>query len=1129
MGKLELSLLGTPQVRHAGQVLTFPTRKVLALLIYLVVEDGLHSRDHLTALLWPESDEGRARSSFRRALAMLRQELDETAPLHHLIVKGDRLGCDVTSVFGCDLQAFQAAARATKSAAFPPHLLLEKLQDAASLYRGDFLYSFSLPDAPDFDDWVRGQRAFWHRTMEGIFDTLALVQEEVGAIGGALATAARWRQLSPFNEQVYFLLMRLHFVAGDRSAALQVYTDCKAMLAEEFHTVPAPETESLARRIRTQAPPQHHSLPTQFVQRDPSSSALEGPLVGREQEYTTLMQRYRAACHTHAQVVALIGEAGIGKTRLATEFLTWTVAQGADMLQGRAFETGGRLPYQPLVDALRRRLEQENAPDDLLSDVWLVELTRLLPELRDRYPDLPLPFSGLGEAEARTRLFEAIARLFQALAEQAPLVLFLDDLQWADAASLDLLQYVGLSLAEHRTPVLLLLTLREDALAQSPALSDWVSSLGRALPVTRLHLGPLSAEASRHLLHGLGQRESGQRTPREHLSPDLERLGLWLFAETGGQPFFLMETLTALVDQGLLTLRLTQRGTWELDLEGAAGQESQWGALLPSGVRDLIRARLARLSPEARELLAAGAVLGHGFPFEQLCQVADLNEREGLRALDESLRSGLLREASSDEGLARRQLYSFAHDKLREVISTEAGEARRRILHRRALEVLQRDAAPVTVLAHHALAARLMEPAFHLSVAAGEEAERLFANAEAHRHYTLAWEALSHLPDTEDRRRSRVETILKLVRVAWSVEHPEQLLERLAEAEALARAFSGESRRLLAHVHYWIGFIYFVRHEMGQARETFQQVLSEAREIGDEELLARASVQIARVMIGQGRFGTIDALLAPIVPRLEHSATWMDWIFATGFRGIALTARGDYTAGLTEGQRALARANAINSYDNITRSRIFLSIIYGLVGDLSRMLEESNLVVELAEQSGGRVFAYLGYGFRGWAESRMGRHEDAIESMERSQALGRQLGGQLLLKDWLAVAHAEVVLAAGRVEDALSRAEAAVELARSVDGVYGEGLAHRVWGQALAEDSPPRWEEAEIHLATSVQFLESGEVFLEAARTHVVWGQICRKRGDMDSALEHFGKAIVQFGDAGLAREREKVRGYMAS
>src|SRR5947209_19644891 len=112
-------------------------------------------------------------------------------------------------------------------------------------------------------------------------------------------------------------------------------------------------------------------------------------------------------------------EAGIGKTRLATEFLAWATIEGADVLQGQAFETGGHLPYQPVIEALRPRIERENAPDDLLTDVWLAELSRLLPELRDRYPDLPTP---LGDRFlARSRLFEALARLGQALAARPPL------------------------------------------------------------------------------------------------------------------------------------------------------------------------------------------------------------------------------------------------------------------------------------------------------------------------------------------------------------------------------------------------------------------------------------------------------------------------------------------------------------------------------------------------------------------------------------------------------------------------------------------------------------------------------------------------------------------------------------
>src|SRR5207253_7900030 len=113
-----------------------------------------------------------------------------------------------------------------------------------------------------------------------------------------------------------------------------------------------------------------------------------------------------------AQAVVLVGEAGIGKTRLAHEFADWAAADGADVLRARALEVGGRVPYQPLVQALRARLERANAPEDVLSDVWLAELSRLLPELRDRYPDLPLPAAD--EATAQPRLFEAVARLGEA-------------------------------------------------------------------------------------------------------------------------------------------------------------------------------------------------------------------------------------------------------------------------------------------------------------------------------------------------------------------------------------------------------------------------------------------------------------------------------------------------------------------------------------------------------------------------------------------------------------------------------------------------------------------------------------------------------------------------------------------
>src|SRR6266568_8112412 len=197
-----------------------------------------------------------------------------------------------------------------------------------------------------------------------------------------------------------------------------------------MQTEPTLETMALANRMRAVAPPRRKEAPTPALS---SAIFLDGPLLGRTTELSTLIKVYHTAQRGQTQVVLLEGEVGIGKTRLATEFLAWAEIEGADVLQGQAFETGGQLPYQPGIEALRPRIERENAPDDLLSDTWLAELSRLLPELCDRYPDLPAPQGD--NSVARNRLFEAVARLGQALAARTLLVLFVDDVQWADAAS----------------------------------------------------------------------------------------------------------------------------------------------------------------------------------------------------------------------------------------------------------------------------------------------------------------------------------------------------------------------------------------------------------------------------------------------------------------------------------------------------------------------------------------------------------------------------------------------------------------------------------------------------------------------------------------------------------------------
>ncbi|HEY3111938.1 MAG TPA: AAA family ATPase, partial [Chloroflexota bacterium] len=539
MGQLSMALLGQPEVRRRGQPLALPTRKTQALLVYLAVEGGLHSRDKLTALLWPESDQAHGRRSLRSALVFLRRALggtEEGGDLPVLTASREVVGIGPGSDLDLDVAALEEAFGTARRPADPaPAESLARLRRGATAYRGDFLDGFSLGDAAAFDEWVGAQREIWHRRADAVFDRLSRELADGGELAEALEVTERWSAIAPLNEEARRRLMRLRFANGDRAGALRAYEACRAILAEHLNAEPAPETEALARRLRSEPPPSEPSPD------EPSIPLLsvDGPLVGRRAEHGELAAAYRSARRGRPQAVAIEGEAGIGKSRLASAFLAWAAAQGADVLRARAFETSARLPYQPLADALRPRLERENAPDDLLGDAWLAELGRLLPELRDRYPDLPPP--ALDEATARTRLFGAIARLVGALAARAPVVLWLDDAQWADAASLDVLRYGAARWAGAGAGVLLLVCLRSEELATNPALDGWLAGLGRELPLRRVELGPLTREDTDRLLGAVAGGSAAVGG-----ADRLRALGDWLFAETGGQPFFLVETLKSL-------------------------------------------------------------------------------------------------------------------------------------------------------------------------------------------------------------------------------------------------------------------------------------------------------------------------------------------------------------------------------------------------------------------------------------------------------------------------------------------------------------------------------------------------------------------------------------------------------
>jgi predicted ATPase len=293
------------------------------------------------------------------------------------------------------------------------------------------------------------------------------------------------------------------------------------------------------------------------------------------------------------------------------------------------------------VEALRARLEAENAPDDLLGDLWLGELARLVPELRERYPDLPTPADD--PTLGRGRLFEAVARLGQALAGRKPLVLCLDDVQWTDVATRDLVRYTVRRWAESGTPVLVILTARVENLRTEWELARWFGGLERDTPTLRLELNALERRDVVQLVRllagyplGVDPVDGPEGHPEGTRTDKVVEFGEWLGDRTAGHPFHLVQALHLLLEEEVLRVRPVGESGWAIDIPDVreAEHDQRLDTLLLSGLQTLTADRPDHLIERKGDVSAAAAILRGRFTAQRLSQVASGDEDAALCALD---------------------------------------------------------------------------------------------------------------------------------------------------------------------------------------------------------------------------------------------------------------------------------------------------------------------------------------------------------------------------------------------------------------------------------------------------------------------------------------------------------------
>ncbi len=476
-----------------------------------------------------------------------------------------------------------------------------------------------------------------------------------------------------------------------------------------------------------------------------------GRFVGRRDEMDQLKSLLDGALSGQGATAMLIGEPGIGKTRLAEEFGVYARIRGARVLSGRAYEGEGGVPYRPFIEALRGYVHVRD--DDALR-VELGEgapdVAALISDVRRRFPDLPE--SPVLEADAeRLRLFESVTQFVRNASRAQPIVLVLDDLHWADKPSLSLMRHLARNSSDAR--VLIVGAYRDVELDLTHPLAEALAALKREQPYTRVLVRGLPESDVVEMIDALG--ESGEAG-----SP-LRTLGTTLHRETEGNPLFVRELVSHLVEEGVL---LREGTRWTTN----ATSVTDFG--IPEGVRDVIGRRLARLSEGCSRMLTLASAMTGGFSWEALRAVSAGQELTLLDLLEEALAAQLMYERRDQAGT-----YDFTHALIRQTLYEAVSTPRRTLLHRRIGEALEtlyaaNVDAHLSELAQHFFQAAPggdAQKAIDYARRAGERATALFAWEEAVAHYERALKVIDFRPTPDE--RLRIDLLLALAD-AWSSE-----------------------------------------------------------------------------------------------------------------------------------------------------------------------------------------------------------------------------------------------------------------------------------------------------------------------------------------------------------------------
>lgn len=751
---LELQLLGPIAFVAGGQTVALPrSKKARALLGYLAVTGRPQRRDRLCELFWDVADD--PRGALRWTLSRLRSALPRETP----VVEADRenvwLHGDVVTIDARELAALAGTSLADLST--------DALERYAELYRGELLEGLDLPDFLDFNAWCTAHREDLRRLYCEVLGELAGRFPEEPA--RAVPFARRLAAVDAFNVRSHLALLELLLTEGFEEEAARRFAHAE----RQFREVSAPDSDTLERewhalraRARSVGLRAAGTIPPPVAA--PELPGGASPFVGREQTIATVRSVIDSARAAGSrQAILVTGEPGAGKSRLGERLRSEAVHEGFEVIAARAFDIERGRSFGPWVDALGID------PDELVT---------------------------ISASGGRQVLFDMLrSRVQEAGRERSGVLLVLDDIQWLDRDSAEVLHHL---LRTYEGPIVVLLMARGGELLDNAAAVQVVRALRRDGRLEEIELEALSRDDIAVLV-------------RDEPGVDPDRI----LAASAGNPLYALELVRGLREE-------------------PAGSSTT--------LVQLLRDRVARLPDSAIDALRWAAVLGHSFDVSRLESVMALPQEELVDALERLERHALLRiDLTRTEGR-----YAFGHDVIREAVYGELSHPRRRLMHRRVAQMLDArgtDSATAYEIAHHAELAGEVSLGVRACIDAGQYAVRTCANSDAE---SLARRGL-HLAERLD-ESERVASSLQLLHVLYSARTPDR-----EEASARVRALAERALDLGLTVPARIGFqmLSYLRWESSSTRDAHANILQAERvsRSADPEERSQALASAARCLV----------------------------------------------------------------------------------------------------------------------------------------------------------------------------------------------------------------------------------------------------------------------------------------